>query len=422
MEKISVDCPNCNSTLKAPPEFAGKVATCPDCGTKVRVPIGPSSPQGTAPQSTAPAGPPKRKPPGAAPAVAADEFGVDTEAGDDPFAAAPAGSSVRGRRKKKPSVDPKMIAIGVAALAVVAVAVWFFTMRGAGAAMNYMPDGTAVVGVVHYADIMDSKFVKTVREKFPQLKDARKQYTKDFGDLIKKVDRITFGGNPDKEEMLAYVELKSSTSVDEIMDEISNAKFKKPKTVGGHKIYAEREGKGNKDFCLLDSRTVLVGKAKLIEDVLKRDGEPKLAKGMRSVLAKADMSKSVCVAMSLKAMKGGPGGGMAGGEAVETAMKKAEAAIFTVDVGSDLDFNLSLTFDDKDDAKDVKKKIAEGIESIKGNFLMKMLGKAGKQLMEGIDVKSSGEKVTIVGSISVDTIEKIADKLKKGGGGMPFRS
>ena len=76
---------------------------------------------------------------------------------------------------------------------------------------------------------------------------------------------------------------------------------------------------------------------------------------------------------------------------------------------------------DSDDAKDLKKQATEGIEQM-GGMAQLVLGKVGKKLMESINVKSSGKSVSIVGSISVDLIEDIADKLKKGGGGRPTGS
>jgi hypothetical protein len=35
---IRVECPNCKQTLEAPDEFAGRVAICPACRTRVQIP------------------------------------------------------------------------------------------------------------------------------------------------------------------------------------------------------------------------------------------------------------------------------------------------------------------------------------------------------------------------------------------------
>lgn len=39
---IRVACPKCNQTLEAPDEFAGRVAICPACRTKVQIPGAPA--------------------------------------------------------------------------------------------------------------------------------------------------------------------------------------------------------------------------------------------------------------------------------------------------------------------------------------------------------------------------------------------
>ena len=40
---IRVECPKCKQTLEAPDEFAGRVAICPACRTKVQIPATPAS-------------------------------------------------------------------------------------------------------------------------------------------------------------------------------------------------------------------------------------------------------------------------------------------------------------------------------------------------------------------------------------------
>jgi hypothetical protein len=47
---IRVECPNCKQTLESPDEFAGRVAICPACRTKVQIPSLP--PTATSPQAT----------------------------------------------------------------------------------------------------------------------------------------------------------------------------------------------------------------------------------------------------------------------------------------------------------------------------------------------------------------------------------
>jgi uncharacterized Zn finger protein (UPF0148 family) len=41
---IRVECPQCKQTLEAPDEFAGRVAICPACRTKVQIPSTPMTP------------------------------------------------------------------------------------------------------------------------------------------------------------------------------------------------------------------------------------------------------------------------------------------------------------------------------------------------------------------------------------------
>jgi hypothetical protein len=54
---IRVECPNCKQTLESPDEFAGRVAICPACRTKVQIPSVqiPTAPAaGAPPQLTTP--------------------------------------------------------------------------------------------------------------------------------------------------------------------------------------------------------------------------------------------------------------------------------------------------------------------------------------------------------------------------------
>jgi hypothetical protein len=61
---IRVECPQCKQTLEAPDEFAGRVAICPACRTKVQIPPVqvPTVPASDAPSQLATPQPPETKP------------------------------------------------------------------------------------------------------------------------------------------------------------------------------------------------------------------------------------------------------------------------------------------------------------------------------------------------------------------------
>ncbi|MCG8583289.1 MAG: hypothetical protein MI757_01085 [Pirellulales bacterium] len=415
MEKIAVECANCNATLKAPPEFAGKVATCPECGTKVRVPVGPTSPQGAPPAAAPAGGPPKRRAPAAA--APADPLGIDT-GGEDPFAAAPAGAPVRARGRKKSSIDSKTAGIVAAVVLVVGGAGYWFATRSAGPgdAMRYMPDDLAVMAVVRYDDIVNSKFTKTAQKELPQAKNADKMAQGMVGrelgwseDEFDKLDQIWVGGNA-KDDAVIYAMFKEDVSSKKIRGWFDNKKFESS-SVGDKKLYKS----GSMAFCVVDSRAAIFGKSDMLKDVLKRDSEPKMARGMNDALGSADMSNSMCLAMTLRA-KGLKKDNMAipGVEGVDKVMKSADSIVLQVDFGSDMEFDLAVVCDDSDDAKKLKKAADEGLEKVEA-MAMIVLGKAGKEIFERIDVKSSGATMRITGDIDVDLLEKVAESAKKAG-------
>lgn len=421
MDKIAVECPNCNATLKAPPEFAGKVATCPECGTKVRVPVGPTTPQGSPPPA---AGPPKRSAP--ATAAPSDPLGIDTGA-SDPFAAAPAAAGPsRPRRKKKPAVDPKTAGIIAAVVLLVGGAGYWFATRssGPGDAMRYMPDNLAVLAVVRYDEIVNSNFTKTAQKELPQAKDADKMaqraVSREFGlteDEFDKIEHIWIGGNA-KDESVVYAQFKEDVSSKKIRKWFDKQKFESS-TVGDKKLY-----KSNRmAFCVVDGRAAIFGEPDALKDVLKRDGEPKMAKGMSDALGNADMSQSICFVVTLQA-KGLKKDGIAvpGVDGMEKIMNKAESLVIQADFGSAMELDVAVVCDDSGDAENLKKAAEEGLEKVQGMAQM-FIGKAGKELFERIEVDSSGAKMSITADIDVNLLEKIAKSFQKASPkGLPFGS
>ena len=61
---IRVECPNCKQTLEAPDEFAGRVAICPACRTRVQIPSvqAPTAPASDALAQLTTPQPPETKP------------------------------------------------------------------------------------------------------------------------------------------------------------------------------------------------------------------------------------------------------------------------------------------------------------------------------------------------------------------------
>ena len=420
MSTISVACSNCEATLKAPIAMAGKAAKCPKCSGQIQIPAAQPAARPT-PQAAPAAGRPPRRPtpnPAPAPAAAttteADPFA--NLAADDPNAPSPATSRARSRGRS--GISPKVLAValGIFALSILLLGgagyLAYAFASGGASHMRYMPDDLAVMGVVRYSEIRNSKFFKTAESELPQAKGADAMVGQQIGFMTKdpdKVDTIWVGGNSDEENVI-YAKFNSKVSSKTIKGWFDGQEFKSS-TVGGKKLYRSRRSA----FCILDDRTAIFGKSDILKDVLERKGMPTVARGMKNALNDADMSQSICMAMTLKA-EGMTNKNMdvPGVRGADKIMAKADSVILQVDLGSDLEFDMSVVCDDSGDAKKLKSKVDDAMTQAQG-FVQMVLGSAGKDVFENIKVSTSGSKMSITGQFDTELLEKVAKSAKKAG-------
>ena len=159
-------------------------------------------------------------------------------------------------------------------------------------------------------------------------------------------------------------------------------KFKEVK-VGKHTIYEDQGQDANgpdlpsalkqMSLCLAEPKVFLIGSSKSLQAILTRNKDATLSDSMKAIMKRADMKKSVVVAVDVKAIRAQFPKEM---EELKKKVKsghKVDAAILTLTVKKDLAMDAVLICEDEAAAEDLRKTI-EGLVTVAGMGLEAMGG------------------------------------------------
>jgi hypothetical protein len=285
------------------------------------------------------------------------------------------------------------------------VAAYFLWFRGAGDALTYAPDSCVMVANVRWDDLRNSAAWKSMERENPDIQKSLNQPEVN-GIVQKDVVQFVFmvGGTVGNDSKVGYVKTKQTVTVDDLKASAPKGSTLKESTVGSYKLY-----EGTTDgFCLLDSRTFLVGDNKTLRAVLTRNKKPTFTPEMDRAMADMNWSKVFSAAGTVKnwpGMSGGPaappGPPAMGG--MPNYFENVEAVTLNVDVTADIAAHLVVQCKDPKSAEDLRKLADGGITSLKA---MPGADSDTKDLLNAIKLANTGNKVTGDLTIRGDTIAK----------------
>ncbi len=164
-----------------------------------------------------------------------------------------------------------------------------FTPRRSSDDIRFLPDNSALLGSFQYNHVATTEIIKRaikIAKKDASNADQRK--LDQIEDLGKEIDRVTFGLTvPPKNSgsNSAKVILVIRTNTDVTNDRLKNIfidKFETPpsrfqiSSVNGHTVYSMANGSDEVSYCVIDKRSVVLGNSDAVQQVLQRNGMPRL--------------------------------------------------------------------------------------------------------------------------------------------------
>lgn len=447
---IRFDC-SCGQTCQARPEYAGRNTKCPRCGAVLTIP---SADEDEAPRPRRRAGAIQSEAPGPRGQVVV-EYESDEEGEERP----------RRRRKRARKAFPWVwVGAGAAALLLVGggVAVWLLVFRGGVSGdFDLVPRDAQVFATVRVADTLQSPLGKKVMDKLSgQLAELRQMESK-TGLKLEDIERATFVGF-DLQNQLGWGIIKTTK------------KYEKDKILGlvpGRAKENSHQGKTYYDLgpdgaIYFPSDTVIVFASKKAITVVLDMKKPKSGP-LADTLELASQKKFQFVAgvniqpawtQQLRMLAGGAPGGVPGGArpgggrpgqppmgggplpgmdlSAFLPLLETKTAYSTFAIKDDIEWELGLTYADKDQAEKASQAITKGVEMAKGFLGMaqlagglggapinaQMLQQVNKSL-DQLKPKQSGSTVTMSGKEDGATVLSTLDAALRaapfGAGGRP---
>lgn len=440
---IRVSCSKCGTVLDVPDQAAGKAVPCPACQMKVFVPAmaagaPPNSPQAAAaPQQPGPRQPAPRQMPANQPVqglrptempsaspTAFQTYGV-TPQGPPPLGAAP-GYPAAGQggpwtqtpqfgqpqfgqpqfgqpqfgqpamphrgpaRSRGFFANPWVLTtITLLCLGGVALLVWWLFFSKGKADLAWMPDNPDIVAQVKVKDLLDSGFVRTMEQEFPEF--SRDKWSElaqvpggiDIAKIAESIDTVTVGARMNSGAFIARYDLNRDLDIAAMMQQAGRPAAEE-RQIAGHKVLVS-DGMA---WCEVSERVMIFGEAGLLEQVLNRGETPDISGRMEDALGETDFSKTIAMAMAAPS-----------GE--DTEGMKAVYAWAEVDDG----LELSITLDC--DSSQMAAMISQGASAV-GPALKQFAGSG----LEDYESDRSGNTVTITAEVN----SNIISELKKNAG------
>jgi len=410
-ESVVQPCPKCNKSLRLVQKLHGKRVRCKGCGTVLLASADPwglsIAEDAAAPPQPAAAQPAAPKPAAAAPAgsalpplrsdpPAAEGFpAVDT--GD----AGPAVAAAQPRRSKLPAKALIIAGACVVVVLVVGLVAAVMLTGGGKDPLAYVPDDSNVIVSVNVEKIVASPIVQKMLEaEDSPLKKAQEEIESVF--KLSDIKRVVVAGNTSgSDEPLIVCEFTRAMDPEDVVKK-AGVKFQEINHAD-MTIYQNLSSSAM-SLCFVDDRTVLVGKAMKIREVLDRTGEPKLPEKLQTCIEQLDFSQAIVGAVAMPDQL--PDLPPMIPISPET-LDKVEAATFQIDVTSDLTVAATLICQDSKTAEQIKKMV-DGLVALAG--MSEDVPPELQELLDALEVTHSEQNVSARITIS----EKLIDKAMKG--------
>jgi hypothetical protein len=282
-----------------------------------------------------------------------------------------------------------------------------------------LPNDANFVVTINIKQMIASPLFKKLDDKF-NLKDAlkknaeAKQAIETIGlDPLKDIDQVILSGNGSKQDEALILVLGKfdkakleAAGVKAAQDDKNGLKILKE---GGATVYEMTNKKDGQVVygVIVDNTTIAASPKKdYVLDVLdKKAGKKKgtLKKDLTDLLGKADLKQSVSVVMVVPQ-------GLGGAEAAEVT-DKLKNITGGINITDDVKINFDMAAKDENGAKEVAKKLDEGLGQVKA--FAGIMAAQNKPLAPVVDilgtfkVEAKGSSVNVKGEVSKDIIDKL---------------
>ena len=393
-----VECPSCGKSLRAKPEYAGKVIRCPKCGQPMRLPETLESAQ---------------EPP-------ADAARVRPEPVP---AAVPGGGGARGGG---PTLSGGAVGwiiggvVGGVLLLAGGIVLLLLLLLGGASFEAYVPDSANVLAHVDVAGLVHSDTWAKLKElggdDFDQ---GLEQMTSATGVKLEDLQEAWVAMDSSTETVVAMVTVAGTVDLKQVFEE----KLKiKPTEEDGQKLYDVPTGRGMVAH-LVDNQTIVIGPREAVKKGIQRAAAGERSKGLAALEhlgTYVSSSDQLTVAVKVDGdtlTRGLPGParqGLAMLGTVGASISKLKGGALSGSVNGAISLSLAIVFDSAETAQQLEKQINETLEQARKGLSEAPAGNEdaamAKQLLDGLSLYVRGEVLCANLGVDLDLVVKLAKK------------
>jgi hypothetical protein len=272
-----------------------------------------------------------------------------------------------------------------------------------------MSDDTSIVISLNFAGMFASDVGKKVAEQLPVLVDRpARQLQSEFGLELSNVSRFTLGGRTDDPGPVMVFELSQPVTAKAAL-EAAEKKERKEETAGGVTLYVS-ERDGDDAVAFVDGRTVVAAPVRILRDVLRRSGAPKLSGPMQAELRQMDFTRALVAVFAAADMK----------EAVLPPLfpdeirdhEKLQGCVLWAEADTDLTVAIEFRCADRSAAMQIQKAVKEWIDGARQSAELPGEAAAALNAVKATVAKNrASAQVTVPWRIVKLMAQQIADRM-----------
>lgn len=295
--------------------------------------------------------------------------------------------------------------------------------------LNYLPANCILMTSVQVKDLLASEFWKEMAKAFPEADKSLQEMEGEFGLARSNVVQFVVGVPPDdpkagwsrRPDAVTIVRLAKATSADDIRDiqkkqrprwgrptEYKQVPVGKLTMYEGSSMFGREKFDGSgQSFCIVADKIVVYGRAYDLKPILER-GKPVLSGEMEKALKDTEMGRTVAIATAIKAdAQGNPNTRL-----LPRLPGLVQSVLYTsssVTVGPTIKMSQTITCKDAKAAEALQKLAESAVVMAK----QMPLPKAVAAMLDGIQVKRTGSKVTGSLEIKTSAVIQIVKEMEK---------
>jgi hypothetical protein len=425
---IKVVCPQCNKSLNAPDNAAGRTAKCPKCKGQIRIPgasaagvpvaavVGSAAAMPVAARALGRNGAHKAAERDAFPSLdplpaldplgdadpfaglSLEAFGGEALAGEalpsSPLAALPA------TRRRIDLLPLLVIGGGLLVIGLLFGGVFLLIQSWGPNAdwLRFMPDEAQAIVHVDLEAVRASGLYDKIKQVNPAMEKQIQQGLRGTSLQLDDLAAVSVGGTfQDRNQFVAV--LRTNRSVSE--DELHGGQATRQESVGEYTIHHLDKYAGVR----IDDNTLVTGTPELVEAVLLRNGPARFAPALQSAVDDAGFSSDITVVMTLQGLPGMnrtvPG--------APFDPKQIESLVVSAELGSSIDLEAGVFFQDASTASSLKEMIDAQMSTMR-QMAAKMPPQAQQMndILNSLSISRSGRKLSAEVTIPRSVVDQAA--------------